>query len=768
MQRNFHRSILVCALLGALVPLQDAARAQLRIVTYNTLDKPSTSTDDDLFKTIFSAIGTKSVNGIAKRADIIAVQEQTDLGSSTADRMANQLNLLYGLSSYTADLIGTGTDRVGIVYDSSTVDLLANTNVTTGGPRQAYRAQFRPVGYSSADSDFFLYSAHLKAGSSGSNAAIRNTETSTLNSNAIALGAGENVIFAGDLNIYDESDQAYLNLTSGAGIGNDPLALGSWPTSGGSQYLTQSTRTSNLPDGGASGGLDDRFDHQVISDSLLDGEGLTYLGPTSTGLSGLSHSYHAFGNDGVSYNQSINNTYSGRSQPASVIDALYNYSDHLPVVADYQLPASMLASLGSVPTTVPQGAVINFDVIVENIANVLAVNGADELDYSINVSGALSGSASGTDFALGGGNTHQLLLDTSTLGPQTGTVTVTTSSQAAANSVFNLPVNFTVGTGGGGPVFGVIAKDDFDSTLNRNSFSQSPAPGSFGNAADGFETYQVGVSDSIPYAIVDDSGGIFAADTQGIIDSGTKTDAWFGVADVDNPDNPSGMGVATWEFNITGATGIEVSIDMGAMGDFDAASDSFDWTYSIDGGAVQPLFTSSVDSVGSATYTLADGDMFTLDDPLQMTTSDSQTLELSNILQTLTSPLVGSGTTLVIELTAITNDDSGSTARSYAFDNIVIEGFTGGSFLAADFNEDGNVDALDLAQWQGDFGQNDESDADGDGDSDGADFLVWQSQNGQSTLPIVAAASVPEPSSLILVLLSLSWFIARRKMCVVF
>jgi hypothetical protein len=63
---------------------------------------------------------------------------------------------------------------------------------------------------------------------------------------------------------------------------------------------------------------------------------------------------------------------------------------------------------------------------------------------------------------------------------------------------------------------------------------------------------------------------------------------------------------------------------------------------------------------------------------------------------------------------------------------------------AADFNNDGRVDGLDLAEWKGDFGVNAFSDANSDGKTDGADFLVWQRQYGSGVPP---AAAVPEPAS---------------------
>jgi hypothetical protein len=74
--------------------------------------------------------------------------------------------------------------------------------------------------------------------------------------------------------------------------------------------------------------------------------------------------------------------------------------------------------------------------------------------------------------------------------------------------------------------------------------------------------------------------------------------------------------------------------------------------------------------------------------------------------------------------------------------------------LPADFDNDGNVDGDDLAQWRGDFGENGLSDADGDNDSDGADFLIWQRTLGSTPLATTASGSaangVPEPNCIAL------------------
>ncbi|NOZ40059.1 MAG: hypothetical protein GXP24_07525 [Planctomycetes bacterium] len=71
-------------------------------------------------------------------------------------------------------------------------------------------------------------------------------------------------------------------------------------------------------------------------------------------------------------------------------------------------------------------------------------------------------------------------------------------------------------------------------------------------------------------------------------------------------------------------------------------------------------------------------------------------------------------------------------------------------FLSADFDEDFDVDGDDLAQWEGDYGLNGNSDADGDGDSDGADFLTWQRQFGLGVPSLASSQTVPEPSAIVL------------------
>ena len=79
--------------------------------------------------------------------------------------------------------------------------------------------------------------------------------------------------------------------------------------------------------------------------------------------------------------------------------------------------------------------------------------------------------------------------------------------------------------------------------------------------------------------------------------------------------------------------------------------------------------------------------------------------------------------------------------------------------VAGDFDEDGIVDAADLAAWKGGFGNaigavHKDGDADGDADVDGADVLIWQRQLG-SAASLAGTAAVPEPSTSLLLFLGI-------------
>jgi hypothetical protein len=84
--------------------------------------------------------------------------------------------------------------------------------------------------------------------------------------------------------------------------------------------------------------------------------------------------------------------------------------------------------------------------------------------------------------------------------------------------------------------------------------------------------------------------------------------------------------------------------------------------------------------------------------------------------------------------------------------------------LTADFDNDLDVDAGDLAEWRAAYALTAVGDADADGDSDGADFLAWQQQLGL-TAARAAVSSVPEPSALALVCVAMLACSRRLRRC---
>ena len=419
--------------------------AQLRIVTYNTAthgDGQTPATPRIGMNTILEAIGNESTGGIAKPIDILLLQEQESSASSTQS-FVNILNGIYGPGTYSRATVNGGSwgaGSPGMVYNTESVQLVQQTTIGTlsnsGNVRQGLRYRMRPVGYDSS-ADFYVYNNHYKASTGPSNESRRLVEATGVRNNADTLGDAH-IIYAGDFNIRSSSEGMYQELLSnGNGQAFDPINRpGNWNNSSSFRSIhTQSPYNPSFNDPTlVSGGMDDRFDFQLVTGEFLDGEGLSYI----------PGSYHAFGNNGShSLNDFINDS-SNTAQPTNVLNALASVSDHLPVVADYQLPAVMDVVFGDYPTRVLPGAILKAPVTVSNVANVVASQGADELDFVISTTGSAMGNASGTDGALGGGTFSEITLDTSTSGVKSGTIMVNSSSQSVMNGSISDSVNYSV------------------------------------------------------------------------------------------------------------------------------------------------------------------------------------------------------------------------------------------------------------------------------------------------------------------------------------
>lgn len=217
---------------------------------------------------------------------------------------------------------------------------------------------------------FTCFVAHLKAGSSDSDASKRAGMVATAMSYIRTHDLPENMMFMGDLNLYNSEEQAYTNLTytyNGVRYFYDPIDReGYWNNNASfSDVHTQSTH-SGYTDCFSSGGLDDRFDLIMASEALLNGSDRMLM---------LTDTYRALGNDGQHYNSNITDPPTNTSAPGQVIDALFGMSDHLPVLVQLKVDASLginnrESSVNSIRFANPNDGMINFSLGLDENQNI--------------------------------------------------------------------------------------------------------------------------------------------------------------------------------------------------------------------------------------------------------------------------------------------------------------------------------------------------------------------------------------------------------------
>ena len=204
---------------------------------------------------------------------------------------------------------------------------------------------------------------------------------------------------------------------------------------------------------------------------------------------------------------------------------------------------------------------------------------------------------------------------------------------------------------------------------------------------DNFDVF--GIVDRTVNGFFADDSVANGGDSLGIIPP-SKTDLFLGFQDTSNSDNPNAGGEVstTWTVSTAGMTDLSLSFEIAVMGDFES-SDVLSFTASFDGGAEETLFTSEVDTAGTATYTFDDGSTVVLDDPL---TIDGQIV--SNVFQTFTFPISGIGSQLTLTL----NYDTDAESEVHAIDNVSVTA-AGGGVLKGDVDLSGTVDFADIGPF---------------------------------------------------------------------
>ena len=221
-----------------------------------------------------------------------------------------------------------------------------------------------------------LYVTHLKSSQGSDNQNLRLEMVNEFTTALESLDPNSFVIFAGDFNLYSSTEPAYTELldNTNAIIMVDPIhTLGAWNNNEDFQNIhTQSTRINSWPFGaGAGGGLDDRFDFITISENMESDPKMHYTQDT----------YKSFGNNGNCYNQDINNEDCSGIYSQELRDNLYNMSDHLPVVMQFETDKEFILSS---PEFTTSKLITLHNTIAQNVINIsISEEYTDSITFSI-------------------------------------------------------------------------------------------------------------------------------------------------------------------------------------------------------------------------------------------------------------------------------------------------------------------------------------------------------------------------------------------------
>lgn len=221
-----------------------AAAGTLRIASYN-IDCADQGSDNNITgaahtaPNVVYAIGLHHIGTNAQPVDVLTVEELT---STTLANFVAQLNSasFYGAGTYAYDTTtdpNTGGGPDGLIYNTHTVQVVSARALKTGqtvllqsngiyvsahspggGINGVTRApmcyQIRPIGFGTTN-DFYIYVSHARSTSDDSVGDARYAEAQEVRSDAkFNLPAGAHIIYAGDWNLFNGSDEnAYKCLT---------------------------------------------------------------------------------------------------------------------------------------------------------------------------------------------------------------------------------------------------------------------------------------------------------------------------------------------------------------------------------------------------------------------------------------------------------------------------------------------------------------------------------------------------------------------------
>ncbi|HPI30329.1 MAG TPA: T9SS type A sorting domain-containing protein [Bacteroidales bacterium] len=319
--------LILLALTSAACYAQDTIRVMqynlmyyYRTSSYCTSANNPTATKDVCLKKI-----TKYI-----KPDIFTANEVNPVTATHQHVLDNILNT-DGVTHYKRGAMSNnaGSDLSNAMfYNSDKLVLKSQNNIYTSvRDINIYNFYYKAWNIATTDTAYLTcIVVHLKAGSTPSDSTTRISQSNTVMNYLNTLNKKANYLLMGDFNTRTADEQCFQNFINHPNVNirfYDPKnMIGNWNNNQSySSVHTQSTHTTS--DGCFStGGMDDRFDFILQSEFIKNGtDHIRYV----------NGSYQAFGNDGNHRNDAINYG-TNNSAPSEIIDALYDMSDHLPVV----------------------------------------------------------------------------------------------------------------------------------------------------------------------------------------------------------------------------------------------------------------------------------------------------------------------------------------------------------------------------------------------------------------------------------------------------
>ena len=341
MTRKLHLILMMLTFLASAKAQQDT----LTVMQYNLLyygnynsgyadcyeTNNNTQHKDECIRTILSHV----------RPDIFTVCEFGATQALQNDFVRHNLNI-NGADYWQTDNIINHVNQAiinHIFYDSRKLGLKKHVALRTA-PRDTdvYELYLKTKSLSAGDTiKLVCIVAHPKAGQGyeASRRVLMQYVMDHVNQNY----STDNVLIMGDFNMYGASESGYRLLTETYSNPYarfiDPVAhlggVGEWNNN--SQYAAFHTQSTHgySDECFSSGGLDDRFDFILMSDEIA----YSY-----NHMRYAQGSYHAVGNDGRHFNQSVDQG-TNTAVPAEVAAALFDASDHLPVTMKIAVDAKL-------------------------------------------------------------------------------------------------------------------------------------------------------------------------------------------------------------------------------------------------------------------------------------------------------------------------------------------------------------------------------------------------------------------------------------------